>query len=209
MNNKIQLIQSFIIVCLTVSLFLNKCTSREEPLQTKVDTYVNDSTYVKTGETSSLSQLRKENTELYDKIKKTSNLLNATMFNYHVCFITDTVKVPVEINKQDIKTFTETSDTISYELKIKAENIEWYKLKFNIAERFSLINRSDNENTELSIISSQGEINNVTNYVPKKKKNPFRNFVIGPQIGVGVLPNENFKPTYYIGFGITYNILGK
>ena len=205
-KNIIMTIQLGMIIILAVLLFnSNKAVSE---LHTSVNGYVNDSTYMVTYYSKAIKDLKKENKDLYDRIKKQDNVSSAIQFMYFYKFKTDTMFV----DKNDtslIKNYEVNTDTISYKLRIKSPQIEWYTLDFQLNDKLTIINRKDGNSNETTITNSNGNgnVGNVTVYTPKEKKSFLDKFAIGPQISIGVNPYNMKTPEIYIGFGITYNLL--
>lgn len=82
-------------------------------------------------------------------------------------------------------------------------------MNFAINDKFTIINRNDNDQNETTVIHSPNvSIEGTTMYHSKDKYNKWYNrFSVGPQIGVGV--NTQGQINHYIGFGVTYNLLRK
>ena len=79
-KNIIMTIQLGMIIILAVLLFnSNKAVSE---LHTSVNGYVNDSTYMVTYYSKTIKDLKKENKDLYDRIKKQDNVSSSIQFMY-------------------------------------------------------------------------------------------------------------------------------
>lgn len=205
-QNIIIIILLSIIFILGIYSYNNNRTISE--LHTSINGYINDSTYLVTYYSKSIKELKKENAELYNRVKHQDNVSSALQFSYLYKFKTDTVTV----NKNDtsaIKVYEVNTDTLSYKLQIKANQIEYYLLDFELNDKFTIINRKDgNANeTQITNTNTNGNVDNVTVYTPTKKKGLLNNFVVGLQIGYGINPYNINKPNLYVGFGITYNLL--
>lgn len=204
MKNTIIILISIIVV-LALCLYNNNRTISE--LHTSINGYVNDSTYLVTYYSKSIKELKKENTELYNRIKKQDNVSSALQFSYLYKFKTDTVFVNNDSNL--IKVYEVNTDTMSYKLQIKADDVEYYLLDFELNDKLTIINRNNDNSNETQITNSNnnGSIDNVTVYTPTKKKGLLDRFGVGLQIGYGINPYNVNRPELFIGFGVTYNIL--
>lgn len=158
--------------------------------------------YVNISSDKSLSELKKVNEELYDSIKKLSNIKEAIQIKYVTRYNSDTVYIgKVYQAKDSTYHYTHTSDTINYKLDIKGCNVKWFKLGFSIQDSLMIVTRSNNNQNETTITHSDiTDINDVTVYIPKKTfKDKIRNNVY---FGVGVGAGYGFftkKPDIYIG----------
>ena len=147
-------------------------------------------------------ELKRENEELYDSIRKLSNVKEAIQVKYVLKRDIDTVYINnTYIPIDSIYHYAQNSDTINYNLDIKGKDVEWFKLDFSIQDSLMLVTRSANGQNE-TIIShtTNTSIKDVTVFVPKKKfsqkvkENIY--FGVGVGAGYGVF---NKKPDIYIG----------
>ena len=147
-------------------------------------------------------ELKRENEELYDSIRKLSNVKEAIQVKYVLKRDIDTVYINnTYIPIDSIYHYAQNSDTINYNLDIKGKDVEWFKLDFSIQDSLMLVTRSANGQNE-TIIShtTNTSIKDVTVFVPKKKfsqkvkENTY--FGVGVGAGYGFF---NKKPDIYIG----------
>lgn len=166
-------------------------------------------TYVNLNLDKEISELKKTNKELYDSIKSYKNEISyLSQFKYHKEYVVDTVFVK-NINEND--TITEfvyknenKTDSLNYTLRIASEKEPyWYKLNISIDDKFTIVNRKQNEINKTTIESSNGgEINDVTIFNKKTEKFSDRfshGIIVGG--GYGVLNN---KFDIFIGYGGTF-----
>lgn len=196
-----------IITFLSISLFFSQ--SKVNNLHTTVNGYINDSTYMVTYYSKTIKELKKENTDLYNRIKNQSNISSALQFKWTYTFKTDTVRTDPN-DTSEIKVYSVKNDTINYDLHVKAKQIEWYILNFQVNDKFTIINRKDGDSNETQITNTNNNANvsDVTTFTPKEKKSFLHKFVVGPQIGMGmsITPNQSLTPQFFVGIGITYNL---
>ena len=152
-----------------------------------------------------LETLKKTNRELYDSLKTYKNEIDyLAQFKYNKVYVVhDTITkldtISVE-EKESIKEYTYTNktknDTLNYQLKI-GSTVEpnWYSIKFEVAEKFTLVNKEINGVNETTIQPSTltGEISDVTILKQPKKLKLKDKIEIGPSISAGYsLINKNF-----------------
>lgn len=162
----------------------------------------NDNQYVNIVEDKSLSELKKENKELYDSIKKLSDVKEAVQVKYVTKYNTDTVFVDNTImTKDSVYHYSEKTDTISYDLDVKGKDVEWFKLGFTLQDSLMIVRRGYNGQNETIITHGNNTtISETTVFVPKKtfmqkvKDNTY--WGVGVGAGYGVFSK---KADIYIG----------
>ena len=145
---------------------------------------------------------KRENEELYDSIRKLSDVKEAIQVKYVLKRDIDTVYITnTYIPIDSIYHYAQNSDTINYNLDIKGKDVEWFKLDFSIQDSLMLVTRSVNGQNETTIShTTNTSIKDVTVFVPKKKfsqkvkENTYFGFGVGAGYGV-----FNKKPDIYIG----------
>lgn len=152
-----------------------------------------------------LGELKKKNKELYDSIRKLTDVKEAIQVKYVIERDIDTVYIDnTYIPLDSIYHYAQNSDTINYNLDIKGKDVEWFKLDFSIQDSLMLVTRSLNGQNETTIShTTNTSIKDVTVFVPKKKfsqkvkENTY--FGVGVGAGYGVF---NKKPDIYIGINV-------
>ena len=147
-------------------------------------------------------ELKRENEELYDSIRKLSNVKEAIQVKYVLKRDIDTVYINnTYIPIDSIYHYAQNSDTINYNLHIKGKDVEWFKLDFSIQDSLMLVTRSANGQNETTIShTTNTSIKDVTVFVPKKKfsQKVKENVYFGVGVGTGY-GFFNKKPDIYIG----------
>lgn len=147
-------------------------------------------------------ELKRENEELYDSIRKLSNVKEAIQVKYVLKRDIDTVYITnTYIPIDSIYHYAQNSDTINYNLDIKGKDVEWFKLDFSIQDSLMLVTRSANGQNETTIShTTNTSIKDVTVFVPKKKfsQKVKENVYFGVGVGAGY-GFFNKKPDIYIG----------
>ena len=148
-----------------------------------------------------IETLKKTNKKLYDSLKIYKDEIDyLVQFKYKKEYVTqDTINKPDSVELENIKEYIYSNklqnDTLNYELTI-ASKIEpnWYKIKFNINEEFTIVNKKINDINETTIApSTNGNVSNVTVIKKKEKKSLLENISLGPSITAGYcLGNRNF-----------------
>ena len=147
-------------------------------------------------------ELKRENEELYDSIRKLSNVKEAIQVKYVLKRDIDTVYINnTYIPIDSIYHYAQNSDTINYNLDIKGKDVEWFKLDFSIQDSLMLVTRSANGQNETTIShTTNTSIKDMTVFVPKKKfsQKVKENVYFGVGVGAGY-GFFNKKPDIYIG----------
>lgn len=197
----IQIGQWIAIVLLTIACFCFWWKSNKSIVSDA--NYNKTSTqYVNVASDKSLSELKKENEELYDSIKNLTNVKEAIQIKYVTRYNSDTVYIGNVIQEKDSTYhYTHTSDTIKYSLDINGSNVKWFKLGFSVQDSLMIVTRSNNGQNETTIVhSDKTDINDVTVFVPKtslsQKLKERLYFGVGVGAGYGFFSK---KPDIYIG----------
>lgn len=160
---------------------------------------------------SEISKLKKENKELYDSIKAYKDeVAYLIQFKYKKTYITDTIYIRENDFNAEIKEFSyenPKTDSLNYQLII-GSIIEpnWYKLKVDVNDKFTIINKKIGETNQTTITTDNSAYVNDITIVNKKTNNFLKRFSVGPTVNAGYsIFNRNLDIN--IGIGVTYNIL--
>lgn len=197
----IQIGQWIAIVLLTIACFCFWCKSNKSVVSDA--NYNKTSTqYVNVASDKSLSELKKENEELYDSIKNLTDVKEAIQIKYVTRYNSDTVYIGNVIQEKDSTYhYTHSSDTIKYSLDINGSKVKWFKLGFSVQDSLMIVTRSNNGQNETTIVhSDKTDINDVTVFVPKtslsQKLKERLYFGVGVGAGYGFFSK---KTDIYIG----------
>lgn len=201
----IQILQWLMIILLAISCFYfwrSSNDSKGNLIKEEITFDKNKKQTVNISNDKTLYELKKKNKELYDSIRKLSDVKEAIQVKYVLKRDIDTVYIDnTYIPLDSIYHYTQNSDTINYNLDIKGKDVEWFKLNFSIQDSLMLVTRSLNGQNETTIShTTNTSIKDVTVFVPKKKfsqkvkENTY--FGVGVGAGYGVF---NKKPDIYIG----------
>ena len=201
----IQILQWLMIILLAISCFYfwrSSDDSKGNLIKEEITFDKNEKQTVNISNDKTLGELKKENKELYDSIRKLTDVKEAIQVKYVLKRDIDTVYITnTYIPIDSIYHYAQNSDTISYNLDIKGKDVEWFKLDFSIQDSLMLVTRSLNGQNETTIShTTNTSIKDVTVFVPKKKfsqkvkENTY--FGVGVGAGYGVF---NKKPDIYIG----------
>lgn len=201
----IQILQWLMIILLAISCFYfwrSSNDSKGNLIKEEITFDKNEKQTVNISNDKTLGDLKKENKELYDSIRKLTDVKEAIQVKYVIERDIDTVYIDnTYIPLDSIYHYAQNSDTINYNLDIKGKDVEWFKLDFSIQDSLMLVTRSANGQNETTIShTTNTSIKDVTVFVPKKKfsqkvkENTY--FGVGVGAGYGVF---NKKPDIYIG----------
>lgn len=175
----------------------------------KASDTVKEDTYIRIYDSKKISELEKQNKALHDSlVKETSKKPeSAVEIRYKYKYIRDTITVTKFCVIDDsIYHYENDNDTIKEVVDIKAKDLEWYKSEVTINDKFTVINRNDGNENEMTIYHSPNvELTSVETW---HRKRTFKERIgYGPTIGVGYgLLNK--KIDMYVGISLTYS-LGK
>lgn len=201
----IQILQWLMIILLAISCFYfwrSSDDSKGNLIKEEITFDKNEKQTVNISNDKTLGELKKENKELYDSIRKLTDVKEAIQVKYVIERDIDTVYIDnTYIPLDSIYHYAQNSDTINYNLDIKGKDVEWFKLDFSIQDSLMLVTRSANGQNETTIShTTNTSIKDVTVFVPKKKfsqkvkENTY--FGVGVGAGYGFF---NKKPDIYIG----------
>ena len=204
----IQIIQWLMIILLAISCFYFWRSSNDSEgnlIKDEITFDKNEKQTVNISNDKTWGELKRENEELYDSIRKLSDVKEAIQVKYVLKRDIDTVYITnTYIPIDSIYHYAQNSDTINYNLDIKGKDVEWFKLDFSIQDSLMLVTRSLNGQNETTIShTTNTSIKDVTVFVPKKKfsqkvkENTY--FGVGVGAGYGVF---NKKTDIYIGINV-------
>lgn len=193
------------IILLAISCFYFWCSSNDSEgnlIKDEITFDKNEKQTVNISNDKTWGELKRENEELYDSIRKLSDVKEAIQVKYVLKRDIDTVYINnTYIPIDSIYHYAQNSDTINYNLDIKGKDVEWFKLDFSIQDSLMLVTRSANGQNETTIShTTNTSIKDVTVFVPKKKfsqkvkENVYFGFGVGAGYGF-----FNKKPDIYIG----------
>lgn len=182
--------------------------------------YNKKNTYVRIYQSQKLSELKKENKELYDSIAKLKNVESGMIIEFHEHYNTDTITVDKFTIKHDtlfvkenntivekadsVYHYTQDNDTIKLDIDVKAKDLKWMTADFTIYDKFVIINREKDGTNQTSIShSGNSTIDNTAMWHRKDDRKWYQRFVISPQVGVGYGVFGK-KIDAYVGFGVGY-----
>ena len=201
----IQIIQWLMIILLAISCFYFWRSSNDSEgnlIKEEITFDKNEKQTVNISNDKTWGDLKRENEELYDSIRKLSDVKEAIQVKYVLKRDIDTVYITnTYIPIDSIYHYTQNSDTINYNLDIKGKDVEWFKLDFSIQDSLMLVTRSANGQNETTIShTTNTSIKDVTVFVPKKKfsQKVKENVYFGVGVGAGY-GFFNKKPDIYIG----------
>lgn len=171
-----------------------------------------------------LESLKKTNKELYDSLKIYKDEIDYLVQFKHskeytvqetikpiekVDSITDSIEIKViEEVKEFVYENKEPNDTLTYQLKI-GSTVEpnWYSIKFNVSEKFTVVNKEINGINETTIApsTSSGVVSDVTVLKQKEKFKIKDRIAIGPSITGGIsLIDKKFD--VIVGVSLTFDL---
>ena len=213
------LIAILFIVIIAMGIYTQVITNHTEEVITEIEHYdETEGRYTKIYYDEEIATLKKENKELYDSLKRQKDKIQfLTQFTYRKNYSTDTVYITKNeeiVDTNDIQEFvyqSEPNDTLKYELKLGSViEPNWYKLDFEISDQFTIVNKKVGDNISETNIESlhNGEIQDVTVFSKKEKKDIWDRIAIGPSVSLGY-NFINQECELIVGFSVTYDLFEK
>lgn len=176
----------------------------KKSIKSKEMSIAKDDSYIMIYDSQHIQELEAKNKELYDSIKSLKNVESAVQVKYVYKYRTDTVySKPDDQNKDSVYNFECSNDTIKYGLKIKAQELKWYQLNFELHDKFTIVTQQYNDSLRTIIEHSPNvTIEDATAF--KKKKTFWDHIYYGPSVSVGY-GLINRKPDIFVGVSAGYN----
>lgn len=203
----IDIVQWVLISLLCVSLMvLVVRLKRANDSIVKYENTITEYSYKVIYDSQTIRDLKKENRELYDSIKKLKNVESAIEIRYKYVFLTDTIKVVEFIyTKDSVYKYDKDNDTIHTSIEIMAKDLSWCKVRNEVNGKFTIISQNDDGTITTTINHDPNmQVDGVTAWHAKEKW--YKGFFIGPSIGFGYCPVNN-KADMCIGVSAGYNLL--
>ena len=212
----------FLITCGLV-WYADKSYNNTRRLVEEVEYYDSLNRYNKIYYSKTFSDLKKENKELYDSLKKYKDKLDIVIQfthekEYNTGQVTNKPKIkdsvvydtiPVTI-PQIAKTYEYTSepnDTFQYKLNVNSfTEPNWYSIQAKIKNKFTIVNKEENGQNHITIDPENGgTITNPTVFKKEKKKSFLDRFAIGPSVTAGYdVVNKQWG--VMVGASITFDL---
>lgn len=162
-----------------------------------------ENTFIKIYESQRISELEKVNKALHDSIKQLKNVESAVEIRYKYIVKTDTIKSDDFIlNNDSVYQYTQSNDTITTNVSIKASKLEWCDIHTEINDKFTIMNEEKDGNNKITIDHSNNlDITGVDTW--HKKKKWIEHIYHGPVAGFG-FGLINKKSDFFIGYAIGY-----
>lgn len=174
-------------------------------------------TYVKIHESQSINALKKKNRELYDSLNVVSAYKpeSAIQFKIKYKYKTDTIYKTEFITEyvyadngeveDSIYHYEKDNDTIKANIDVKAKELDWLTARWEINDKFQIINRTNGNLNETTINHSDNvEISDVT--VWHKNKSFKDRLFLGPSVNAGYDPTQK-KFTWGIGISAGFDLI--
>lgn len=231
MNNKtnpfkqkcLYVILALFAIAIGLLWFAHKEYNESERLVEEVEYYDSLNNYNKIFYSKAFKQLKKENEQLYDSLKKYKDKLDIVIqFTHEKEYSTGKVTtkpkikdsivydtIPVSI-PQIAKTFeyiSEPNDTFQYKLNVNSlTEPNWYSIKAKIKNKFTIVNKEENGMNHTTIGSENGgTITDATVFKKKEKRSVFSRISVGPSVTGGYdLVNKQWG--LMVGASVTYDL---
>lgn len=229
-NNKKVIKYGFLILLCSFMIFEVQQKCYKNWKANEIEYTDSNKTYHKQFNEGKFSDLKRENRELYDSLKKYKDKIDyLVQFKYDKSYNTEKViiktkevKVPVYVKNgngefiekiEEPKTFeyeNGANDSIEYKLKINStREPNWYSLNVKVHDKITMVNKDEGNGVNHLTINTdnQAQVSDVTTFKRKENKNIFNKIAIGPSVYYGY-DIKNKQIGYGVGITVTYNIFG-
>jgi hypothetical protein len=190
----------FLITCGLI-WYSHKCASEASKLVDEIEYYDSIGNYHKIYYSKLFNDLKKENKQLYDSLKKYKEQIDyLVQFTHEKEYHTGQVSTkPKNNGKKDTtetiepqiaKTYEYTSepnDTFQYKLSVNGYTEPlWYSMSAKVKNKFTIVNKTDGDINHVVISPSDGgEITDVTVWKKKDKRTVWDRISVGPSVTAG------------------------
>ena len=215
------IIAILIVLIVAIVAYFNYKLNEKQKLIDGIEYTDTTGTYNKVYLEQQFSDLKKQNRELYDSLKKYKDQIDYIVQfthkqEYHTGVVTTkpTIKdsvvydtIPVTI-PQVAKTYEYTSeeaDTFQYKLNVNSFTEPlWYSLDVRTKNTFTIVNKEEGGTNVITIDPTGGQITDVTTF-KKKKRTFWDRFAFGPSVTAGYdVVNKDFG--IMIGGSATFDL---
>lgn len=181
------------------------------------------STYHKLYYEKKFSQLKKENRELYDSLKKYKDKIDYIVQFYHEkeyntgqvttkpnvkdSVVYDTIPVTIPQIAKTYEYLSEPNDTFQYKLNVNSfTEPNWYSIQAKVKNKFTIVNKEEGGMNHITIEPGNGgTITDPTVWKKKEKRSLWNRFSFGPGVTAGYDPiNKRFGVV--VGASATFDL---
>ncbi len=222
---------SSLIIAILIALIVGLTVYFNYQLNKKQKTIIDQIEYIDTAGTyhkyyyeKKFKELKYENKELYDSLKKYKDKIDYIVQFYHEkeynigkddnakpkikdSVVYDTIPITLPQIAKTYEYTSEPNDTFQYKLNVNSltEPI-WYTLNAKVKNKFTIVNKEENGQNHITIDpNSGGTITDPTVFKKKNNKGFWNKFSIGPSVTAGYdIINKNFG--VMPGISVTYDL---
>lgn len=222
---------SSLIIAILIALIVGLTVYFNYQLNKKQKTIIDQIEYIDTAGTyhkyyyeKKFKELKYENKELYDSLKKYKYKIDYIVQFYHEkeynigkdnntkpkikdSVVYDTIPITLPQIAKTYEYISEPNDTFQYKLNINSftEPI-WYTLNTKVKNKFTIVNKEENGQNHITIDPNNGgTITDPTIFKKKNKKGFLDRFSIGPSVTAGYdMVNKQWG--VMVGASVTYDL---
>lgn len=218
----------FIIVILIVLIaglvaYFNYKLNEKQKLIDEIEYTDTTGTYHKIYYEKKFKELKKENRELYDSLKKYKDKIDYIVQFYHEkeyntgqvhtkpnikdSVVYDTIPVVVPQIAKTYEYLSEPNDTFQYKLNVNSfTKPNWYSIQAKVKNKFTIVNKEEGGANHITINPENGgAITNPTVWKKKEKRSFWDRFSFGPGVTAGYDPiNKQFGVV--VGASATFDL---
>jgi len=219
---------SFIIAILIVLIaglvaYFNYKLNEKQKLIDEIEYTDTTGTYHKIYYEKKFKELKKENRELYDSLKKYKDKIDYIVQFYHEkeyntgqvhtkpnikdSVVYDTIPFVVPQIAKTYEYLSEPNDTFQYKLNVNSfTKPNWYSIQAKVKNKFTIVNKEEGGTNHITINPENGgTITNPTVWKKKEKRSFWNRFSFGPGVTAGYDPiNKQFGVV--VGASATFDL---
>lgn len=217
------IITVLIFLIIGVTAYFNRELKKKQKKIDEIEFTDTTGTYNKYYYEGKFKELKKENKELYDSLKKYKDKIDYIVQFYHEkeyntgqvitkpnvkdSTVYDTVQFVVPPVAKTYEYVSEPNDTFQYKLNVNSfMEPNWYSIQAKVKNKFTIVNKEEGGMNHITIEPENGgTIGNTTIFKKKEKRTFFERFSVGPSITAGYdLMNKQWG--IMAGASVTYDL---
>ena len=204
------IIEILIVIIVGLVAYFNHELEKKQKKIDEIEYTDSTGTYNKIYYEKKFKELKKENRELYDSLKKYKDKIDYIVQFYHEkeyntgqvttkpniidSVVYDTIPVTIPQIAKTYEYISEPNDTFQYKLNVNSFiEPNWYSIQAKVKNKFTIVNKEENGVNHITIEPGNGgQITDVTTF-KKKKRTFWDRFAFGPSVTAGYdVVNKDF-----------------
>jgi hypothetical protein len=200
------IIAILIVLIIGLVAYFNRELQKKQKEIDEIEYTDTTGTYHKIYYEKKFKELKKENRELYDSLKKYKDKIDYIVQFYHEkeyntgqvhtkpniidSVVYDTIPYVVPPIAKTYEYLNEPNDTFQYKLNVNSfTEPNWYSIQAKVKNKFTIVNKEEGDVNHITIEPGNGgNITNTTVWKKKEKRTVWNRFSFGPGVTAGYDP---------------------